>query len=88
MKFGTKVIHAGIEPDPSTGAVMTAHLSDLDLRAKGTGRPPWLRICKNTEPHPGRTAKQPRSLGKRSSRHRLQQRYGSNGYRHEIAATG
>ncbi|MBK7476988.1 MAG: cystathionine gamma-synthase [Haliscomenobacter sp.] len=23
MKFGTKVIHAGIEPDPSTGAVMT-----------------------------------------------------------------
>ncbi|MBL7792191.1 MAG: PLP-dependent transferase, partial [Saprospiraceae bacterium] len=23
MKFGTKVIHAGIEPDPETGAVMT-----------------------------------------------------------------
>lgn len=23
MKFGTKVIHAGIEPDPTTGAVMT-----------------------------------------------------------------
>ncbi|MBK8517443.1 MAG: cystathionine gamma-synthase [Saprospiraceae bacterium] len=23
MKFGTKVIHAGIEPDPSTGAIMT-----------------------------------------------------------------
>ncbi len=23
MKFGTKVIHAGIEPDPNTGAVMT-----------------------------------------------------------------
>ena len=23
MKFGTKVIHAGVEPDPSTGAVMT-----------------------------------------------------------------
>jgi cystathionine gamma-lyase len=23
MKFGTKVIHAGIQPDPSTGAVMT-----------------------------------------------------------------
>lgn len=23
MKFGTKVIHAGIEPDPATGAVMT-----------------------------------------------------------------
>ena len=23
MKFGTKAIHAGIEPDPSTGAVMT-----------------------------------------------------------------
>jgi cystathionine beta-lyase len=23
MKFGTKVIHAGLEPDPSTGAIMT-----------------------------------------------------------------
>ena len=23
MKFGTKVIHAGIEPDPTSGAVMT-----------------------------------------------------------------
>ena len=23
MKFGTKAIHAGVEPDPSTGAVMT-----------------------------------------------------------------
>ena len=23
MKFGTKVIHAGIEPDPATGAIMT-----------------------------------------------------------------
>jgi cystathionine beta-lyase/cystathionine gamma-synthase len=23
MKFATKVIHAGVEPDPSTGAVMT-----------------------------------------------------------------
>jgi len=23
MKFGTKVIHAGLHPDPETGAVMT-----------------------------------------------------------------
>ena len=23
MKFGTKAIHAGLEPDPATGAVMT-----------------------------------------------------------------
>ena len=23
MKFGTKVIHAGVRPDPSTGAIMT-----------------------------------------------------------------
>ena len=23
MKFGTKALHAGIEPDPSTGAIMT-----------------------------------------------------------------
>ena len=23
MKFGTKVIHAGVKPDPHTGAIMT-----------------------------------------------------------------
>lgn len=23
MKFGTKVIHAGVQPDPATGAIMT-----------------------------------------------------------------
>ena len=23
MKFGTKTVHAGVEPDPSTGAIMT-----------------------------------------------------------------
>ena len=23
MKFGTKSVHAGVEPDPSTGAIMT-----------------------------------------------------------------
>ncbi|MBK9174749.1 MAG: PLP-dependent transferase [Flavobacteriales bacterium] len=23
MKFGTKAIHAGVEPDPTTGAIMT-----------------------------------------------------------------
>ena len=23
MKFGTKTIHAGVEPDPDTGAIMT-----------------------------------------------------------------
>ncbi|RYG31856.1 cystathionine gamma-synthase, partial [bacterium] len=23
MKFATQVVHAGLEPDPSTGAVMT-----------------------------------------------------------------
>ena len=23
MKFGTKAIHAGLEPDPATGAIMT-----------------------------------------------------------------
>ena len=23
MKFGTKAVHAGVEPDPSTGAIMT-----------------------------------------------------------------
>ena len=31
MKFGTKVLHAGIEPDPTTGAIMTPIFPDLHV---------------------------------------------------------
>jgi hypothetical protein len=37
MKFETKVIHAGVEPDPSTGAIMTPIFSNLDICTRGTG---------------------------------------------------
>ena len=32
MKQATKFIHAGAEPDPSTGAIMTPYLSDINVR--------------------------------------------------------
>ena len=38
MKLATKIIHAGAEPDPSTGAIMTPHLSNFYLCAGGAGK--------------------------------------------------
>ena len=41
MKFGTKAIHAGVEPDPSTGAIMTpiyqtsTYVQDSPAKHKG-----------------------------------------------------
>jgi cystathionine gamma-lyase len=43
MKFGTKAIHAGVEPDPSTGAIMTpifqtsTYVQESPARNKGYG---------------------------------------------------
>ena len=39
MKFGTAAVHAGVEPDPSTGAIMDSHLSNQYIRTKSTRRP-------------------------------------------------
>ncbi|MCK6691876.1 MAG: cystathionine gamma-synthase [Thermoanaerobaculia bacterium] len=38
MKFATKVIHAGIEPDPSTGAIMTPIFQTSTYAQEGLGR--------------------------------------------------
>ena len=37
MKFGTKVLHSGIEPDPSTGAIMTPIFQTSTYVQDGTG---------------------------------------------------
>jgi cystathionine beta-lyase len=37
MKFGTKVIHAGLEPDPTTGAIMTPIYQTSTFVQKGIG---------------------------------------------------
>ena len=38
MKFGTKVIHAGVEPDPSTGAIMTPIFQTSTYVQKSPGK--------------------------------------------------
>ncbi|MEQ9008291.1 MAG: PLP-dependent transferase, partial [Ekhidna sp.] len=37
MKFGTKALHAGIEPDPSTGAIMTPIFQTSTYVQEGPG---------------------------------------------------
>jgi O-acetylhomoserine/O-acetylserine sulfhydrylase-like pyridoxal-dependent enzyme len=40
MKFGTKAIHAGVHPDPTTGAIMTPiYQTSTYVQAS-------LRLCK------------------------------------------
>gem|GEM_PF-5326531 len=52
MKFATKTIHAGIAPDPSTGAVMTPIYQTSTYAQAAPGDHLRLRICPHTEPHP------------------------------------
>ncbi|HKL40048.1 MAG TPA: PLP-dependent transferase, partial [Cryomorphaceae bacterium] len=37
MKFGTKAIHAGVKPDPSTGAIMTPIFQTSTYVQEGVG---------------------------------------------------
>ncbi|MGB0423874.1 MAG: PLP-dependent transferase, partial [Flavobacteriales bacterium] len=36
-KFGTKAVHAGVEPDPSTGAIMTPIFQTSTYVQEGVG---------------------------------------------------
>jgi cystathionine beta-lyase len=38
MKFGTKAVHAGVEPDPSTGAIMTPIFQTSTYVQEGVGK--------------------------------------------------
>ena len=66
LGFSTRAVHAGQEPDPRTGAVDGADLSDVHLRAGAAGRGGQLRVRPGAEPHPrarSRRTSPPRGRG-------------------------
>lgn len=50
MKFGTKVIHAGIESDPSTGAVMTPIFQTSTYEQKAPGNHKGFEYARSKNP--------------------------------------
>ncbi len=50
MKFGTKVIHAGIEPDPSTGAIMTPIFQTSTFVQEAPGKHKGFQYARTANP--------------------------------------
>lgn len=50
MKFGTKVIHAGIHPDPDTGAIMTPIYQTSTYVQEGLGRHKGFEYARTQNP--------------------------------------
>ena len=50
MKFGTKVIHAGIHPDPSTGAIMTPIFQTSTFVQEGPGKHKGYEYSRSQNP--------------------------------------
>lgn len=50
MKFGTKVIHAGLNPDPSTGAVMTPIYQTSTYHQKSPGKHKGFEYSRTSNP--------------------------------------
>ena len=50
MKFGTKVIHAGIHSDPSTGAIMTPIFQTSTYEQKAPGKHKGYEYARTTNP--------------------------------------
>ncbi len=50
MKFGTKVIHAGIQPDPDTGAIMTPIYQTSTYVQDGLGRHKGFEYARTQNP--------------------------------------
>ena len=50
MKFGTKVIHAGIEPDPTTGAVMTPIYQTSTYAQESPGKHKGFEYARSQNP--------------------------------------
>ncbi|MEQ9466693.1 MAG: cystathionine gamma-synthase [Ekhidna sp.] len=50
MKFGTKVLHAGITPDPSTGAIMTPIFQTSTYVQDGAGRHKGYEYARTKNP--------------------------------------
>ena len=50
MKFGTKAIHAGIEPDPTTGAIMTPIYQTSTFVQDGVGNHKGYQYSRTQNP--------------------------------------
>lgn len=50
MKFGTKAIHAGLEPDPATGAIMTPIYQTSTYRQDGIGEHKGYAYSRSANP--------------------------------------
>jgi len=50
MKFGTKVLHAGIKSDPSTGAVMTPIFQTSTYEQKSPGNHKGFEYARSKNP--------------------------------------
>ena len=50
MKFGTKAIHAGVEPDPSTGAIMTPIFQTSTYVLDGLGKDKGYQYSRTSNP--------------------------------------
>ena len=50
MKFGTKAIHAGIEPDPATGAIMTPIYQTSTFIQDGVGNHKGYQYSRTQNP--------------------------------------
>lgn len=50
MKFGTKVIHAGVNPDPSTGAIMTPIFQTSTYVQAGAGKSKGFEYARTKNP--------------------------------------
>ena len=52
MKFSTKAIHAGQQPDPATGAVMTPVFLTSTYVQEGLGKNKGYEVLTCVEPNP------------------------------------
>jgi cystathionine gamma-lyase len=69
MKFGTKVIHAGVEPDPSTGAIMTPIYQTSTYVQKSPGKNKGYEYSRTH--NPTRTALQKSLAALENGKHAL-----------------
>ena len=50
MKFGTKAVHAGVEPDPSNGAIMTPIYQTSTYVQEGVGKHKGYEYARSQNP--------------------------------------
>ena len=80
MKFETKVIHAGQDPDPSTGAVMTPIYQTATYVQEEPGKHRGLRLLAHWQPYPLGPGNLSGKPGGRAIRVGIRLGHGSHGY--------